>query len=78
MPTQDYKPLAREIESYLGFKQKRLTTASRRAYEAPLRKLVLFYSNHQLSDFEPPAGTALVGCIMSRSLMKPSGPISLF
>jgi len=53
-------PLVRHAATYLGFKRKRLTTASERGYRTVLRELAAFYPDHDLADFEPPAGAILI------------------
>jgi len=53
---QDYE-LGRDVAAYLRTKRKVLTDTSYRDYESVLDKLVRFYSDLTLSDFEPPMGT---------------------
>lgn len=51
-------PLGEDVAEYLRAKRKRLTDSSYRSYEGTLDKLVRYFPDLQVEDFEPPAGTA--------------------
>jgi integrase len=53
---QDYE-LGRDVAAYLRQKRKVLTKDSYRDYESVLDKLVRYFCDLSLSDFEPPVGT---------------------
>jgi site-specific recombinase XerC len=53
-------PLGQDVADYLRAKRKRLTDSSARDYESSLDKLVRYFADLELKDFEPPIGTQRV------------------
>jgi integrase/recombinase XerC len=53
-------PIGQDAAEYLRAKRKRLTKSSYRDYESCLDKVARYFADHQLEDFEPPAGTQMI------------------
>jgi integrase/recombinase XerD len=59
-PDNQLSPLGLEVDAYLRAKRKRLTKGSDLKYTGTLRRLVEFFTDLELADFEPPIGTTRV------------------
>lgn len=67
-------PIGMEAAGYLRQKRKRLTKGSERKYEGALDKLVRFFPDLRVEDFEPPVGTQRLEEFMDHQWGPPAEP----